>query len=105
MSRGNQKTTHYVPRPLLPDQLTPRPRSRPDAAVAALAEYDNGELSYFVQQVVRLGYCVSFSATSDGGAISIVCFDGFRRYKGYCRKEDDYPTRFRDLLSELRGEE
>ncbi len=104
-AKTRSKQVYNVPRPLSAEQLVIRSRSKPDRAVEALTEYDNGELSYFICAVVRMGYCVSFSATSDGGAISIVVYDGCIRFKAYGRNTDQFATSCRDLLSTLRGEE
>lgn len=105
MSNGCRKDVHNVPRPFAPQFGTNRVRAQPDRAIRALDGCNGAELSYFIGEVVRMGFCVSFTATSDGGAISVVVFDGARRYKGYCRNPDEFPERFHEILCELRGEE
>ncbi len=104
-AKTRTKQVYNVPRPLPAEQLIIRPKCEPDRAIASLTEYDNGELSYFVCAVVAMGYVVSFTATSDGGAISIVVYDGTTRFKAYGRHPDQFATSFRDLLTTLRGEE
>ncbi len=104
-AKTRTKQVYNVPRPLQPEQLTIRPRSRPDRAIQTLSEYDSAELSYFICTVVSMGHAVSFSATSDGGAISISVYDGYTRFKAYGRHPDELETSLRDLLSTLRGEE
>lgn len=74
-------------------------------AVRVLAGCDPAELSSFVCSVVSLGYVATFTGTSDGGAISVVVYDGDTRWKGYGRDEDQLLTSFRDLLAAIRGEE
>ena|SRR5690242_20452243 len=102
--RAHQKSVHYVPRPLPADKLVVGPREEPSRAVAVLAECDPAELSQLICVVVGMGLCISFTATSDGGAISIVCFDGTYRLKAYGRSENQLITSIRDLLAALRGE-
>jgi hypothetical protein len=102
--RSHQKSVHYVPRPLSADKLIIGPRSKPDNAVQVLSDCDPIELSQLISVVVGLGMCISFTATSDGGAISIVCYDGTYRLKAYGRSENQLIISIRDLLATLRGE-
>lgn len=105
MNGHHRKDVHNVPRLAVPDVLTVRLREQPDRAISLLSQCDMAELSFFMQQVLRMGYCVSFSATSDGGAVSITVFDGATKFKGYVRAAHEFETRYRDLLSAVRGEE
>lgn len=105
MTHEHRKDVHNVPRVADQNFGTFRLRDQPDRALSVLRQCDSAELSYFVQQVVRMGYCVAFSATSDGGAISITCYDGATKFKGYVRAAHEFETRYRDLLSAIRGEE
>lgn len=74
-------------------------------AVRILSSGNADELSYFLCQVVEMGYCASITATSDRGAISITVFDGAIRYKDYARDSDELLRCYRDLLNTIRGEE
>jgi hypothetical protein len=74
-------------------------------AVRVIRSSDAAELSDFICTIISLGMCVSFTGTSDGGAISIVVFDGDTRWKAYGRDEDQLLTSFRDLAAAIRGEE
>jgi len=103
--RAHQKQTYNVPRPLAPEYLTARARRDIPGLADLYLECDDGELSYFICQVARLGYAASFSQTSDGGALSISVYDGYTRFKGYIRKADDFADRFTELLCRMRGEE
>ena len=103
--RSHQKQTHYVPRPLTEDMLTARPSLRGAAICNLYSECDSAQLSEFVRGVVLLGFAVSFSVTSDGGALSISIYDGFTRFKGYVRHAYQFEDRFDSLLRRARGEE
>lgn len=74
-------------------------------AVRILSSSDDGELSLFICQIVEMGFCVSFTATSDRGAVSITVFDGSIRFKDYARDSDELLRCYRDLLTAVRGEE
>jgi len=74
-------------------------------AVRILSGGDDAELSMFICQVTEMGYCVSFTATSDRGAVSITVYDGAIRFKDYARDSDELLRCYRDLLSAIRGEE
>jgi hypothetical protein len=76
-----------------------------DRASLLVMRCDASELQHFICSVMQLGWCVTFTQTSDGGACSVTCYDGNIRYKSYARHEDELPLCFRDLLAAIRGEE
>jgi hypothetical protein len=76
-----------------------------DRAMFIVAECDAPELSDFISAIIGMGYCVSFTGTSDRGAVSITVFDGAVRWKQYARGADELLTCYRDLLAAIRGEE
>jgi len=82
-----------------------RLRDTPARASKVVADCDMAELQYAIQSVVGMGYAISFTATSDGGALSVVVFDGNIRWKAYERDGLYLPDKLHDLLDRVRGEE
>jgi hypothetical protein len=76
-----------------------------DRAAMLVLRCADGELRGFISAVMQLGWCVSLTQTSDGGACSITCFDGATKYKSYARSADELLVCYRDLLAAIRGEE
>jgi hypothetical protein len=76
-----------------------------DRAAMLVLRCDTSELCHFVSSVMQMGWCVTFTQTSDGGACSITCYDGAIRYKSYARSSDELLLCYRDLLAAIRGEE
>jgi hypothetical protein len=74
-------------------------------AVSILSECDPIELQHAICEVLSLGYCISWTTTSDGGAVSIVIFDGFTRFKAYARSVAHFERSLHDILQLARGEE
>ena len=70
-----------------------------------MLECDGVELLAFLSSVIAMGYCISVTGTSDGGAISLTVFDGAIRWKSYARCADELLSCYRDLLGAIRGEE
>jgi hypothetical protein len=54
---------------------------------------------------MQMGYVVSITATSDGGAVSLSVYDGDIRYKSYARSADELLDCYHNLLRAIRGEE
>lgn len=62
-----------------------------------------GDITYFLQVVLRHGDCVSFTLTSDGGALSVTVLQGTRRFKAYAKDCDQLLVRLHDVREELYG--
>lgn len=70
-----------------------------------LASCDASELSHFLVQVVKLGHLVSFSQSSDGGAITIAILADDVQFKSYPKDGDECVAAFTVLLRAVLGEE
>jgi hypothetical protein len=106
MSDSPHKKEAYVSqRPPAQRSNVVRLRDSPGRAVEIMLDCDAIELQHTICEVLGLGYCVSFTATSDGGAVSIVVFDGYTRFKGYGRSAAHFETSIREVLRLARGEE
>jgi len=103
--RQNEKRVYNSPRPATTGSNIVRLPSVMDRASGILDACDAIELQYFIRAVLMLGFCVSFTSTSDRGAVSIVVFDGQTRYKSYARSEDELLLCYRDLRRAIGGEE
>lgn len=74
-------------------------------AVRVCNSVDAAEIQDFISTIISMGYAVTFTGTTDGGAVSVVIYDGSIRWKGYGRDEDQLLCSFRNLLAAIRGEE
>lgn len=103
--RPQQKQAYVSNRPPPQGSHVIRIRDSPGRAVEIVSNCDPIELQHVICEVLALGYCISFTSTSDGGAVSIVVFDGYTRFKGYGRSVAHLEGSIRDVLRLARGEE
>jgi len=103
--RPYKKQAYVSDRPPAQRSNIVRLRDSPGRAATIVADSDPIELQHTVCEVLAMGYCISFTATSDGGAVSIVVFDGYTRFKGYGRLVSQAADGIRDVLRLARGEE
>ena len=107
MSSDSPKTSREVyvsARPAPAGGNVVRLRGEPDRAKQVLLECDMAELQHALCTVVGMGYCISFTSTSDGGAVSVVVYDGFTRFKAYARSTEHLERSLGALLDAVRGE-
>lgn len=105
MNGNHRKEGPYKsPRPAVQRSNVVRLPGNLGHASGVMSASDEVELCNFVSTIIAMGFCISFTSTSDGYAVSLTVYDGATRWKQYARDPDELLTCYRDLLAAIRGE-